>query len=673
MTSNSTRYDCLTAPTIAASDNEHDAVGLNIGKTQQETSSTVQLANPLSRKLNKILEIRLDNDKDILEALKALSEFFGENTLRSRRNLRGEIERRSLGISEEFAQAFEIVKEGLDSIHDDVESMRSSCHDMTKRLKAAREQTSDLISKTTDLHKESHQLDIRANVTDAFLAKFQLTSEEIKALRGPRNGQLLQEFFSTLERAKQIHNDCKILLRTNHQTAGLEIMECMALHEETAYERLYRWIQGECRGLTGDSVEVTALHCKAMVALQDRGVLFRYGLDEYGTARRTAVVRGFIDALTRGGPGGTPRPIELHCHDPLRYVGDMFAWLHQTTASEKENIQAFLKLVTMQSKNSDIEDVLAHITEGICRPLKVRVEQVIVAEPAIVLLYKLTNLLKFYSYTIGQLLGKEASLLACLEELEELCQKVFLNALNVLSSKLMEKVELPPADLGPTPTLVQNLNLLREILMSHDSSVVPLDARHNEFAKILNCMLEPLLQMCSLSASRLNPCDMATYLINCLYAMHSTLALYEFTDQRLEMLDAQIAAHQDTLVNEQASYVLSMVSLIQVYSITQQHKPQEGPLSLVHGMDTMAIKSAMIRFDSYLSSPDSLVLPQCNLLNSSHVREEIICRGTDLVCGAYQLLYEAIFNPDNCFSDPKGVLTRTPEQRFVPPWILACY
>lgn len=28
---------------------------------------------------------------------------------------------------------------------------------------------------------------------------------------------------------------------------------------------------------------------------------FRYSLDEYGTARRTAVVRGLIDALTRGG------------------------------------------------------------------------------------------------------------------------------------------------------------------------------------------------------------------------------------------------------------------------------------------------------------------------------------------------------------------------------------
>ena len=29
--------------------------------------------------------------------------------------------------------------------------------------------------------------------------------------------------------------------------------------------------------------------------------ILRYTLDEYGTARRTAVVRCFIDALTRGG------------------------------------------------------------------------------------------------------------------------------------------------------------------------------------------------------------------------------------------------------------------------------------------------------------------------------------------------------------------------------------
>ena len=43
--------------------------------------------------------------------------------------------------------------------------------------------------------------------------------------------------------------------------------------------------------------------------------------------RRATVLSSFITALTRGGPSGCPRPIELHAHDPLRYVGDTLAWV----------------------------------------------------------------------------------------------------------------------------------------------------------------------------------------------------------------------------------------------------------------------------------------------------------------------------------------------------------
>ena len=50
--------------------------------------------------------------------------------------------------------------------------------------------------------------------------------------------------------------------------------------------------------------------------------------------------RAFINALTRGGPGGTPRPIELQAHDSLRYIGDMLAWIHQACASEKELLES---------------------------------------------------------------------------------------------------------------------------------------------------------------------------------------------------------------------------------------------------------------------------------------------------------------------------------------------
>ena len=47
-------------------------------------------------------------------------------------------------------------------------------------------------------------------------------------------------------------------------------------------------------------------------------VLFTYVLDEYVSSRRQHLVRLFLDALTVGGPGGTPRPIEMHAHDPTR-------------------------------------------------------------------------------------------------------------------------------------------------------------------------------------------------------------------------------------------------------------------------------------------------------------------------------------------------------------------
>ncbi|XP_077861444.1 conserved oligomeric Golgi complex subunit 6-like [Saccoglossus kowalevskii] len=439
-------------------------------------------------------------------------------------------------------------------------------------------------------------------------------------------------------------------------------MESMALHQETAYERLYRWTQGECRLLSSDSVEVSPLLCQAVQALQDRPVLFRYSLDEFGTARRTAVVRGFIDALTRGGPGGTPRPIELHSHDPLRYVGDMLAWLHQASASEKEHLQGLVKLATQQAGALQIYEILGHITEGVCRPFKVRVEQVLVSEPGPVILYKLANLLKFYHHTIGQLLGSDAVLLTTLAEVHELSQRMFYAALNAHAQRLMEKVELPPADLGATQSLNQSLALLREVLASHDSSVVPLDARQEDFAKVLSCVLDPLLQMCAVSASKLNPADMGVYMVNCIYAMQSTLALYEFTDQRLEMLAGQIEAHLDTIVSEQASYVLSRTGLSHIYSIIQQHQLKEGPLASIHGMDATTVRSAMSKFDSYLSSPDSLTMPQLNFLQSTSLRRTVHKRSTELVSAAYDFLYQAITNPSNGYKEPRSIVIRTPQQ-----------
>uniref|UniRef100_A0A7N6AA45 Conserved oligomeric Golgi complex subunit 6 n=1 Tax=Anabas testudineus TaxID=64144 RepID=A0A7N6AA45_ANATE len=631
----------------------------------QNPNAASQPNNPLSRKLNKILETRLDNDKEMLEALKALSVFFTENSLRTRRNLRGDIERRSLAINEEFARIFKEVKEELESVHEDVQAMSTCCEEMTNRLKAAKEQTQDLIVKTNKLQGENHRLEVRAQVAQAFLAKFQLSPEEMATLRGPRDAPITEDFFKALNRVKHIHED--ILLSTSkvnmEKNVRLEIMEQMAVLQETSYEQLYRWAQNECRGLTQETCDISPVLIQAMEALQDRPVLYKYTLDEFGTARRCAVVRGFIDALTRGGPGGTPRPIEMHSHDPMRYVGDMLAWLHQATASEKEHLEALLKQVTLQGVEENMQEVVGHITEGVCRPLKVRIEQVIVAEPGAVLLYKLSNLLKFYHHTISSIIGTSvASLLMTIEEMHILSKKMFFNSLSLHASRLMDKVELPPADLGPTASLTQTLSLLREVLASHDSSVVPLDARQADFAQVLSCILDPLLQLCTVSASNLGTADMATYMVNSLYVMKTTLALFEFTDKRLEMLEFQIEAHLDTLINEQASFVLTRAGLSYIYSCVQQHSAEQGPLSLLPSMDSSSVKTAMVQFDRYLSSPDTLVMPQLNFLLSAAIKEQIFRQSTELVCRAYAEVYSALTSPANGYKDPETLVPRSPQQ-----------
>lgn len=128
------------------------------------------------------------------------------------------------------------------------------------------------------------------------------------------------------------------------------------------------------------------------------------------------------------------------------------------------------------------------------------------------------------------------------------------------------------------------------------------------------------------------------------------------------MLQAQTDAHLDTLVNEQASFILSRTALLQVYSITMQHKPEEGPLASIPGMNTNAIKDGMNHFDSFLSTPDNYTLPQCDFIQSTAVREKIHQRAMGLILGAYELMHKAIHDPINQYEDPSSITLRTPEQ-----------
>lgn len=628
-----------------------------------QIDSSKQQTNPITRKLNKILESRIENDKDLIEALKTLSGFFPENTIRSRRNLRSEIEKRSLVLNEEFLDAFRNIKEQLDGVCNEISSMSECSDNMLSRLKQVKLQTNELISKTTKLQNEKVEIENRMTIADKFISKFQLKNEELTYLCETEDSGLHPEFFNALEKVRLIHENCLVLLRTNQQTAGLEIMEQMAMHQEASFERLYRWTQNECRLMCNDSVEVTDFLSTAMVCLANRPILFKYTLDEFCNSRRNAIVKLFIDALTKGGPNGNPRPIELNSHDPLRYMGDMLAWIHQSTATENEFLRSlFRKFKKNQDHEKNIKDSLGIIMDGVCRALKIRVEQVLVSQHDTIL-YKISNLIKFYEYTIRNRINETSELISTLSEMYTLSYKMFLNSLNIHATRLLEKTEPPGYDLMPNSDFRQTLALIKEIFDSYNNSVVSLESKKNDYTQILDCVIEPLVQMSSLSAINLPVIDMAVYMVNCVYTIHSMLSLYEYTDKKLEKLEAQMDAHLDSLINEQAYFILTKTDLLDAYKIIQNHDNKtKGPLINVLGMDSNTLKTAMSKFDVYLSSPDNLIVSQCNLIIGSNTRIKLKKKSIELVCSAYKLIYDAIVDSENGYTNCTTIVPRTPDQ-----------
>ncbi|XP_017780068.1 PREDICTED: conserved oligomeric Golgi complex subunit 6 [Nicrophorus vespilloides] len=610
----------------------------------------------LSNRLTKVIETRFENDQETLEALRQLSSFYKDNTLQARRNLRSQIEKRSLLINENFLSAFREVKESFDDVYNDVADMSKSIRDMTNRLQNARIQTKHLLDQTNSLNNESINNEMQIQVATAFINKFQLTQDELVALHGSKtrkDSTVTMDIFKALDKVQTIHANCKLLMQSGHQTLASDIMEQMTLHQEGALERLYRWSQNHCRNV--DNPELTEIIQKAMERLQDRPVLFKYVIDEYCISRRATLVGEFIDALTRGGPSGNPSPIEMRAHDPQIYITDMLAWLNKAIPVEKQKLNTLLAKCTKIDTSQDLENALSSICEGICQPLKIRIEKILAVPIEASIFYAVTNLIRYYRKTMAKVTSG-GLLESTMLELQEKSETAFLQSLQNQVTNMLVRVEAPPRDLSPTHSINNLLCVLRDILSTASMS----EGRESDMGRIAQTVMEPLLRAMNEQASRLPPTDMAVYMLNCMYSMYTCLSLYQYMEDRLERLQAQSEAQIDTLTSEQASSLVAILNLGPIYTILQDSS--HGPLSSIPGMEPSNLRNFLIKMDTLATKPESMLLPQINLLSSSQHKKSVQKRAFDVLIAIYKQLYEAVYNPANLYENPETIFNKSPDE-----------
>lgn len=211
-----------------------------------------------------------------MEALKQLSTFYKENTIQARRNLRSQVEKRSLEINKSVLNSFHEVKTSFDCLYNEISSMNSAIQDMTSRLQNTKLQTKQLLQQTKVLQEERDKNVMQENLSSMFLEKYQLSPDDIIALHGNKNKRdmvLTNDIYTSLDHVQNIHNNCKLLMQSGMQTLAVDIMEQMTLHQEGALERLYRWTLNHSRNV--DNPDLTDTIAKAMNRLQNRPLLLK--------------------------------------------------------------------------------------------------------------------------------------------------------------------------------------------------------------------------------------------------------------------------------------------------------------------------------------------------------------------------------------------------------------
>ncbi|KAG6872401.1 hypothetical protein C0995_009991 [Termitomyces sp. Mi166 len=446
--------------------------------SERRPSTASQARNPISVRLYKVLSNNFDDDST-KEALRTLSDLYvtskpprrneqkllphedveyddhehgtnrslvvalneaipGESAAQARRHMRRDMESKLTQGSEQFLKAFGDVDQKLDELQQHISAMRLSCDEAEHQLQLTTDSSKILLERAGSLREERHEYFLRQDVENkksivtAFLTRFTLTESETEAITS-RDEPVGPIFFAAMDRTEVIRDDCRILMsgEDGPTQAGIDIMASTSSSLEQGYEKIVRWCSHEFRQKGRElHFEVTATMREGVKRLRKRPELLTEALNFLSQTRQTTLMSSFITALTRGGPSGLPRPIELHAHDPLRYIGDMLAWVHQAVAAERELLEALFQVannrrmvgsVRVFDGKSEEEDWIRELmdlcVEKLCIPLKVRVQQTIRSQESSIVSYKIANLMQFYMLTMRRTIGDDAFLSKTLLEL----------------------------------------------------------------------------------------------------------------------------------------------------------------------------------------------------------------------------------------------------------------
>jgi hypothetical protein len=586
----------------------------------------------------------------------------------------------------EIVKDFGEVAQQLKRIGSAIASLNQYCADMRGHIAAANQETGPMLEEATNLMAQRQQIETKQRVLDAFNSHFLISEAEGTVLSSTAE-PVNEEFFQTLTRVKKIHHDCQVLLGTEDQRLGLEVLDQSSKQLNAAFQKLYRWVQREFKTLDLENPQISASVRRSLRVLAERPTLFQSCLDFFAEAREHTLSDSFYAALTGSAideQNMSTKPIEFHAHDPLRYVGDMLAWAHSATVSEREalevlfisegdeikrSIEAGLESEPWLRSDGDevvfdgrkaLNQLVSRDLTGVSRLLRQRTEQVIQSHEDASLAYKIANLIGFYKNTFSKLLGSDSEVLEIFNVLEEFAMRQFRANMRDHVVAVQNELAVAPTDLSPPDFLEEALQMLKVLAKSYDTSIAMVDDRDNGFQSVLSEALDPFLSGCENLFKGLPPPGCDIFAINCLLAAKAVLSPYSFTADRVSEMEDTINEHAARLVDYQHGYFThtsGLKTLIDALADISESEESTASIRSLPAFQPEALMETSHHLDEFLPSALMDAAENIKQLKNRKMVQDITEEAAGRFCEDFEFVESKILAADELLdrgSDSEG-------------------
>jgi hypothetical protein len=552
---------------------------------------------------------------------------------------------------------------------------------MKRQIDSAHDRTTPALRGMASLFEQRLAIERKQEILGAIESYFIMTDDEIESLTSTMR-PVDTSFFSHLQKARRITLGCDILLGFESQTLGLELIDRTSVHVNMAFQKLYKWVQQEFKALNLDNPHVNPSMRQALRVLAERPSLFQNCLDLFATSRERYLSETFHCALTgitpQGAEDASIRPIDLTAHDPLRYVGDMFAWVHSATVGEREALETLFAVgkddalhASTSNPNTTLWDLpVDEASEGsefkvlealgqlmdrnflpVVRLLRQRVEQAIQSNEDVIPAYKISTLLSFYRTTFEKLLGPGSGLEECAGALEKVAKRQFRSLVrdNVLS--VQGEFQQVPSNLEPPRFLQEAFKQLGAILQIYESSLSASADSGSEVQGILSQAFDPFMSGCEEIAKPMTNPEGGIFLVNCKLAAAHCLGSFESTAFRATQIRDEVARDVLNLINDQHAVFRRKSGLDDLLKNLDEGEEVD--------VSQASVRQASQELDDFLPSALMDAMDRLKGLQDAEMARQIIEQAAEKFCADFERLEEFLASQNNAEDapDPDGGLS----------------